>query len=211
MPKTPPDPDWMTPTGRPWRVLEEREVYQNPWIRVREYQAEAPTGAQTLYGVVGFRNQAIGVLPLYPDGTTVLVGQHRFPLGDYTWEIPEGGVPVGSDPLEGARRELREETGLEAGTWIEVLSYQVSNSVSDEIGFGFIATDLHQSEAEPDDTEALALARIPFMDALDLAACGRLQDLITVAMLLRAHHMAVEGRLPEALAKAMLARSGETR
>ena len=139
------------------------------------------------------------------------VGQHRFPLGDYAWEIPEGGAPVGSDPLEGAKRELREETGLEAANWRQALSYQLSNSVTDERGFGFVAWDLSETWPEPDVTEALSQARIPFHEALEQALVGRIQDLITVAMLLRAHHMACEGQLPASLAKAMLARNGETR
>ena len=210
MAKPPPKPDWMTPTGRPWRALEERPVYDNPWIRVREFQAEAPTGARTLYGVVGFKNYSTGILPIFPDGRIVLVGQHRFPLGDYSWEIPEGGVPVGADPLEGAKRELREEAGLEAATWIQVLSFQHSNSVTDEVGFGFIATELTEASAEPDPTESLALVRVPFLEALGQVLAGHIQDLITVAMLLRAHHMAIEGQLPRALAEAMLARNGET-
>lgn len=205
----PPKPDWMRPTGRPWARTSERLVYENPWISVREHQAEAPTGHRTIYGVVGFKNLAIGVLPIFPDGRTVLVGQHRFPLGDYSWEIPEGGAPLGQEPIEGARRELREETGLEARTWIQVLSYQLSNSVTDERGFGFIATDITEGEAEPDATEALAIVRVPFREALELAVAGHLHDLITVAMLLRAHHMAIEGQLPEPLARAMLHKAGE--
>ena len=210
MATTSPKPDWMTPTGRPWRALEERPVYENPWIRVREFQAEAPTGARTLYGLVGFKNYAIGILPIFPDGRIVLVGQHRFPLADYSWEIPEGGAPVGSDPLAGAKRELREEAGLEAANWSQVLSFQLSNSVTDEVGFGFIATGLSEAPTEPDPTEALALVRVPFQEALEQALAGHIQDLITVAMLLRAHHMAIEGQLPRALAEAMLARNGET-
>lgn len=210
MAPTSPKPDWMTPTGGPWRALEERPVYENPWIRVREFQAEAPTGARTLYGLVGFKNYAIGILPIFPDGRIVLVGQHRFPRADYSWEIPEGGAPVGSDPLEGAQRELREEAGLEAAHWTQVLSFQLSNSVTDEVGFGFIATGLTEAPAEPDPTEALALVRVPFQEALEQALAGHIQDLITVAMLLRAHHMAIEGQLPRLLAEAMLARNGET-
>ena len=211
MAKPPPIPDWMAPIGRPWKAFEERQVYDNPWIQVRETRAEAPTGAPAVYGVVGFKNLAIGVLPILPDGRIVLVGQHRFPLRDYSWEIPEGGAPVGSDPLEGARRELREETGLDAAEWIEELRFQLSNSVTDERGFGFIATGLRQEKAEPDATEDLAVARIPFLEALEQTIAGRIQDLITVAMLFRAYHMACEGQLPEPLAKAMLARNGETR
>lgn len=201
-------PSWMKPAGSPWRVLEEREVYDNPWISVREFQAEAPTGARTLYGVVGFRNFAVGVLPVHDDGTVTLVGQHRFPLKDYSWEIPEGGVPLVEDLLAGARRELMEETGLEAREWRQVLSYQLSNSVTDERGFGFIATGLSQHEAQPEATESLALARAPFMEVLEQAVQGRIQDVISVAMLLRAYHMAREGQLPRGLAEAMLANLG---
>ncbi len=207
----PPKPDWMRPHGRPWKRLTERLVYDNPWITLREHQAEAPTGASTIYGVISFKNQAIGVLPIFPDGRIALVGQHRFPFDDYSWEIPEGGAPIGHDPLEGAKRELREEAGLEARVWTQVLSYHLSNSVTDERGFGFIATDLTETAAEPDPTESLALVRVPFREALGQALAGRIQDLITVAMLLRAHHMAVEGALSEPLARAMLSKAGENR
>ncbi len=185
-------------------------VYENPWITLREFDAVAPTGARTLYGVVGYKNLAVGVLPVHDDGTIVLVGQHRFPLKDYTWEIPEGGVPVADDPLDGARRELREEAGLEASDWRQVLRYQLSNSVSDERGFGYIATGLRSVPAEPDPTESLALARVPFMEALEQAVHGGIQDMMSVAILLRAYHMAREGELPDALAAAMLRKAGET-
>ncbi len=203
-------PAWLRPSGTPWGFSAERLVYENPWITVREFDALAPTGAKTVYGVVGYRNLAIGILPLHEDGTVTLVGQHRFPLRDYTWEVPEGGAPLGSDPLEGARRELREEAGLEASDWRQVLSYQLSNSVSDERGLAFIAIGLSAVAAEPDPTEALALARVPFIEALDQALSGAIQDMISVAVLLRAYHMASEGELPEPLAKAMLSRAGRT-
>ncbi len=204
----PPKPAWLTSTGTPWSHHARRLVYENPWITVHEFDAQAPTGARTIYGVVGYRNLAVGILPIHDDGTVTLVGQHRFPLGDYTWEVPEGGVPLAADPLEGAKRELREEAGLEAADWRQVLSYQLSNSVSDERGMAFIATGLTAVEAEPDATEALALARVPFTEALDQALCGGIQDMISVAILLRAYHMASEGELKEPLASAMLRRAG---
>jgi 8-oxo-dGTP pyrophosphatase MutT (NUDIX family) len=200
----------MRPKGRPWTALAGRPVYDNPWITVTEFDAEAPTGARTIYGVVRYKNHAIGILPIHEDGSIVLVGQHRFPAGDYSWEIPEGGVARGTDLLEGAKRELREEAGLQAAEWRQVLSYQLSNSVSDEWGCGFIALGLSAIERAPDATEELALARIPFREALEHAVSGHLEDVITVAMLLRAYHMACEGELPRPLALAMLGREGET-
>ena len=200
----------MRSEGTPWRFRAERLVYQNRWITLREFDAVAPTGAQTIYGVVGYKNLAVGVLPIHDDGSIVLVGQHRFPLKDYTWEIPEGGVPLAEDPLEGAKRELREEAGLEASDWRLVLRFQLSNSVSDERGFGYIATGLRSVPAEPDATESLALARVPFAEALEQAVHGGIQDMMSVAILLRAYHMAREGELPEDLAMAMLQKAGET-
>jgi 8-oxo-dGDP phosphatase len=199
-------PEWLIPHGPPWSRRAERLVYENPWIRVTEHDAVAPTGRPALYGVVGFKNHAIAVLPLHADGKVTLVGQHRFALADYSWEIPEGGGLLNEDPLAAAKRELEEETGLVAGQWQEVLRAQLSNSVTDERAFGYLATELSDGAGEQhaDETEAIAIARIPFREALEAALAGHLQDVLTVAMLLRAYHMAREGSLPPALAQAML-------
>jgi 8-oxo-dGTP pyrophosphatase MutT (NUDIX family) len=181
-------------------------VYDNPWITVTEYAATAPTGAAATYGLVSYKNLAIAVLPLFDDGTTVLVGQNRFPLMAYSWEIPEGGGPLGEDPLASARRELAEETGLEAAEWREILRAQLSNSVSDERAIGYLATGLSAARAghDADDTEDLEMVRTPFREAFDAAMAGHIEDVLTVAILLKAHHMARQGSLPPALARAMI-------
>jgi 8-oxo-dGTP pyrophosphatase MutT (NUDIX family) len=197
-------PDWMRPFGRPWAIRSARTVYENPWMSLREYQATAPTGYEARYGVVGFRNYALAILPIHEDGSITLVGQHRFPLADYSWEIPEGGGPIGEAPLAGAQRELREEAGLIAADWREVLRLQLSNSITDEQGFGFIATGLSPVETDPDETEVFQIRQVPFRQALDLAMAGQIQDVLTVAMLLRAYHMAQEGEFSPALASAIL-------
>jgi 8-oxo-dGTP pyrophosphatase MutT (NUDIX family) len=198
-------PDWMISHGRPWQAGPARLIYDNPWLSLTEYPAVAPTGADALYAVVGFKNVAVAVLPLHDDGTIVMVGQNRFPLRGYSWEIPEGGAPLSEDPLSGAKRELAEETGLQAAEWRQVLKLQLSNSVTDERAVGFVATGLSPAPARaPDDTEDLATARVPFAQALRLATEGEIQDSLTVAMLLRAHHMAVSGELPRQLAQIML-------
>ncbi len=201
-------PDWMRPSGRPWEIRSVHTAYENPWISVREYQATAPTGRPALYGLVSFRNYALAVLPLHDDGGVTLVGQHRFPLADYSWEIPEGGGAMEETPLAGAQRELREETGLIAADWRQVLRFQLSNSITDEQGFGFIATGLSQVDIDPDETEDLQIVKVPFRQALDLAMAGHISDMLTVAMLLRAYHMAQEGELSHALSNAMLRPTG---
>ncbi len=197
-------PGWMTPKGPAWQRLAHRPVYENPWVTVDEFDAVAPTGAKALYGLVGMKNLALGILPLHSDGTVTLVGQHRFPSGTYSWEIPEGGGGKDIDPLTSAKRELREEAGLEAQEWFQVLDFDVSNSITDERGLGFLALDLSAVPVEPDDTEVFAIARVPFKEALAVAMAGHMRDLITLAMLLRAHHMAVNGEIRRDLAELML-------
>ena len=198
-------PAWLKPHGKPWGVSSSKVVYDNPWITVTEHQAVAPTGRPALYGKVGFKNQAIGVVPLHEDGTVTLVGQNRFSLANYSWELPEGGAPRGEDPLEGAKRELAEEVGLQAADWRLILRMELSNSVTDEIAYGFLAMGLSPTDAAPDETEDLAVARVPFLEALDAATAGHMTDAITVALLLRTHHMAVRGELPADLAALILA------
>lgn len=198
-------PAWLKPHGAPWGVTSQTTVYDNPWITLTEYQTIAPTGRPALYGKISFKNRAIGVVPLHADGTVTLVGQSRFPRGNYSWEIPEGGAPLDEEPLDGAKRELAEEVGLEAGDWREILRMELSNSITDEVCHGFLALDLTSTATAPDETEDLAMVRVPFAQALDAAVSGHMPDSLTVALLLRVHHMAVKGELPADLARLVLA------
>jgi 8-oxo-dGTP pyrophosphatase MutT (NUDIX family) len=200
-------PTWLRPHGTPWKPGVARVGFENAWIRVTDQEAIAPTGRPARYGLVHFKNLAVAVLPVHDDGTVTLVGQHRFPHRDYSWEIPEGGAPLDEDPLEGAKRELAEETGLVAADWREVLRAQLSNSVTDERMIGYLALDLAEATSDTsdaDETEEITLVRAPFREALDAAMAGQMPDMLTVAMLLRGYHMAREGALPGALTRAML-------
>ena len=200
------EPSWAK--GRPhspeWRSNEGRTRFENPWLKLVEYDAVAPTGHETHYGVVRFKSLAVGVLPLHEDGTVTLVGQQRFPLRNYTWEMPEGGVPFTEDPLEGAKRELREETGLRARDWRMILQMELSNSTTDERAVCFLARELEPGDPAPDATEDLAIARAPFRELLKAVVSGAVRDSLTVAATLRTYHMAREGVLPERLARVML-------
>jgi 8-oxo-dGTP pyrophosphatase MutT (NUDIX family) len=198
------DPNWLAPEGQPWRVIASTRFHDNPWFAADDYDAVAPTGAPAKYYLLHFKNWAVGVIPLHADGTISLVGQWRFPFGAYSWELPEGGQPRGEDPLDGARRELREEAGLEAADWTLILTMQLSNASSDELAFLYLATDLTAVPVEPDATEELALARVPFREALKAATTGKIKDSLTVAALLRLYHMAHEGELSDALTRCVL-------
>ena len=202
--KPAPKPEWLKPHGKPWGVSSAKVVYDNPWISLTEYQAIAPTGRPALYGKVGFKNRAIGIVPLHADGTVTLVGQNRFPHANYSWEIPEGGAPLDEDPLDGAKRELAEEVGLRAADWRLILTMELSNSITDEFCHGYLALDLTPTAAAPDETEDLARLRVPFAQALDAAVSGHMPDSLTVALLLRVHHMAVKGELPAGLVRLVL-------
>ncbi|WP_151089543.1 NUDIX domain-containing protein [Hymenobacter baengnokdamensis] len=176
-------------THNPWQTLSSEVKYQNPWIRVREDQIINPKGGPGVYGVVSMKNKAIGIVPLDPEGNTWLVGQYRYALNEYCWEIPMGGGPVELDVLESARRELREETGLLAARWTRIARLHTSNSVTDEEGFVFLAEDLTQSEWEPEETEDLRLWKLPLAQAVELVMADRITDAISVAGLLKAERV----------------------
>lgn len=195
--------DWEE-DGDPWRVKSVATAFENPWFRVEEHHVVHPGGADGIYGVIRMRRVAVGVLPVDAEGMVHLVGQWRFPLGRYSWEMPEGGSDPEEAVIDCARRELAEETGLRAGRLDPILDLDLSNSVSDERAVIFLATDLQQGEAQPEPTEVLRRRTAPFREALKRATAGKIRDSMTVAALLRAYHMAVTGQLPAALAQAML-------
>ncbi|HMC84189.1 MAG TPA: NUDIX hydrolase, partial [Chitinophagaceae bacterium] len=145
----------MNETNNPWTILKEEKVYDNKWISVTEYDVINPSGGKGIYGKIHFKNRAIGILPLDEKLNTWLVGQYRFTLNEYTWEIPEGGGPIGTDILVSAKRELLEEAGLAAQEWTKLMDFHLSNSVSDEWGQIFLARQLTQHAPEPEETEQL--------------------------------------------------------
>lgn len=179
----------------PWKVLSSTEVYDNPWIGVTEYAVINPAGGHGIYGKVHFKNLAIGIVVLDEQLHTCLVGQHRFPLDEYSWEIPEGGCPVGMDPLEGAQRELLEETGLLAHSWEKVMDMHLSNSVSDEHAIVYLAWNVEQKTPAPEETELLELKRLPFEEAYEMVEAGEITDAISVAAILKVKLMLNDGRI----------------
>ena len=164
----------------PWTRRARRVAYDNPWITVWHDEVARPDGSPGIYGVVHFENHAVGAVVLDAEDRVLLVGQHRYTLDAYSWELPEGGVPPDESPLEGAQRELREETGVEAGDWREIVRFHLSNSISDEAGTIFAARATSHGTATPEPTEDLAVRWVPFAEAVEMASDGRITDAMTI-------------------------------
>lgn len=167
-----------------WKKLESRVVFDNPWITVFEDRVINPGGGRNDYGHVHFKNRAVAILPLDDAANTWLVGQDRYTLGEWSWELPMGGAPLEEDPLDAARRELKEETGLTAGRWRELMRLHTSNSITDEAGIVFVAEDLSPGEPQFEETENIEIRKLPLADAIEMIRRGEITDAISVAALL---------------------------
>ncbi len=172
-------------TDNPWTTLKITSLYENPWIRLEHHDILNPAGKEGVYGKVHFKNRAMAIIPVDQDGNTWLVGQYRYTLDEYAWEIPMGGGPIGQDLLESAKRELREETGLSAEKWTEVMKVHTSNSVTDEVGIVYLAEMLTQGETEFEETEILQVKKLPFSEVLEMVMRGEITDSISVAGILK--------------------------
>lgn len=174
----------------PWQRLTRDTVYDNPWIAVTHETVKTPAGTDGIYGKIHFKNRAIGIVPLLDNGDTLLVGQYRYTLEAYSWEIPMGGGPLDEAPLASAQRELREETGLHGGDWRELFKLHTSNSVTDEEGYVFLAQHCTAGEMELGDTESdLVVKRLPLTEAVAMIRRGEITDVISIAGLLAAQSL----------------------
>jgi 8-oxo-dGTP pyrophosphatase MutT (NUDIX family) len=170
----------------PWKTKTVKLIYENPWIKVEEHEVINPAGNDGIYGTVHFKNRAMAIIPVDAEGNTWLIGQYRYALNEYSWEIPMGGGPIGIDFLESAKRELKEETGLTALKWTELLKIHTSNSVTDEVGIVFLAEELTQGETAFEDTEILQIRKLPLKEVVDMAMKGEITDSISLAGIFKA-------------------------
>jgi 8-oxo-dGTP pyrophosphatase MutT (NUDIX family) len=169
----------------PWKIISATETYNNRWISVYHEDVITPGGSKGVYGAIHFKNHAIGILPLDEQNNTWLVGQYRYPLRRWSWEIPEGGCPLNTDPLESAKRELKEETGLNARSWKVLLEMDISNCVSDEISYIYLAEGITIGQAKPDESEELEVIKLPVQEAIQMVHDGEIRDSMSVAALLK--------------------------
>ena len=185
----------MTDTSNPWRIVESRQAYDNPWIRVVEHDVINPAGNPGIYGLIHFKNIAVGVVP-YHEGRIWMVGQYRIAVDSYSWEIPEGGGPYGEDPLMTAQRELKEETGMTAAHYEKLIEFDNSNSVSDERAVIYLATGLDHGESAPEDVEVLAVKSMTLDEAYALVEQHEIRDAMTVAAIYKMMLLRATGCLP---------------
>jgi len=168
-----------------WKTKSTNVVYENPWIKISHEEVITPKDTDGIYGVVHFKNTAIGVVPIDDEGNTWLVKQSRYALNQYTWEIPEGGCPEDEEPINAAKRELEEEVGLQAGHWEQLMTMHLSNSVTDEFCVVFVARDLFAGTQQLESTEDIEYKKLPLADAIEMVKSGEITDAISVAALLR--------------------------
>lgn len=173
----------------PWKLVQQKSIYENPWIKVDHHDVITPGGESGIYGVVGFKNWAIGMIPLDKNLNTWIVGQYRYPINQYSWEIPEGGGPIGESALETAKRELSEEVGLSAKKWTKLQSFHLSNSVSDEYGELFLAQELEEFENHPDPEEELVVRKLPFKDVFKMVLSGEITDSMSIMAIYKVQYL----------------------
>jgi len=169
----------------PWQTLKSEQVYESDWIKVVRHECLNPANKPAIYSVVNFKNLAIGIVPLDEENNTWLVGQWRYPLNDYSWEIPEGGGPLGIDPLESAKRELKEETGIIAAQFEEIMRLHLSNSATDELAIVYVAKDLSFESSEPEESEILQIRKLNINEAYEMVNNGQITDAISVAAIMK--------------------------
>jgi 8-oxo-dGTP pyrophosphatase MutT (NUDIX family) len=177
----------METENNPWKTRSQQTAYENAWIRVEHHEVLNPAGKPGIYGKVHFKNTAISVVPIDSEGFTYLVGQYRYTLNEYSWEVPEGGCSIesGESTLNAAKRELLEETGLVASEWTKLGEVYLSNSVSDEKAVMYVAQNLSQHQACPEETELLKIRRLPLNEAIEMAQNGTITDALSVLTLLK--------------------------
>ena len=185
----------------PWKVLQEEVRLSCPYFDVRQDLVSHAGRPARAYHSIRMKHRGVCVLPVDQQGLVTLVGQYRYVLGRYTWELPAGGAPIGADQLAIAQKELKEECGYRARYWLRVIGGDVSGGTLDGHSSGYIAWELEEGEPQPEAEESLSLRKVPLSEAVELALQGEVTSLISISVLLAAQLRAVRGALPDHLSK----------
>ena len=185
----------MQENKNPWKIIDKKIAYDNQWISLIHHDVINPSGNKGIYGIVHFKNYAIGIIPVDDEMNTYLVGQYRFALSEYSWEIPEGGCPFNEYPLKAAQRELLEETGLKAKDWKLLGESHLSNSVSDEKAIFYLATGLTQHSSAPEDTEQLSIKKVPLQEVFQMVEEGKITDALSVIALQKLQLLLISSKI----------------
>lgn len=175
----------MEKNKNPWKTLNSKQIYESPWISLQVDEVINPAGKPSTYSITKFKKLAIGVIPIDKDGNTYLVGQWRYPFNKYTWEIPEGGGSFEVEPVESAKRELLEETGITATNWEKILEMDMSNYATNEVAHIFVATNLSFQPPQPDEDEEIEVKKVPIEKVFEMVMKGELTDSLTVAGIMK--------------------------
>lgn len=185
----------MSHPRNPWRINSTKNVYETPWIEVSHHEVINPANKPGIYGTVHFKNLAIGIIPLDEDYNTWIVGQWRFPLNSYSWEIIEGGGPLKDSPLDSAKRELKEETGIIATKFTLLCNMHTSNSATDEYCHIYLAQGLSFEESEPEESEDLVVKKLPFETVYQMVMNGEITDSLSMVGILKTKLLLNEGKI----------------
>lgn len=187
------------PKSNPWIVLSREVKFDSPYFNAREDSVSFRGRPARPYTSIRAKVHGVCIASVDWDGCVTLVGQYRYVLDRFTWELPGGGVPVGVDPLEVAKAELSEEAGQRAEQWFNIVEGAASIGTSDEFVYGYVAWDIEQAVSHPEPEEELTLRRLPFCQALDMALRGEIAHLIGTALLLGIDTRLRRGDLPKSL------------
>lgn len=179
----------------PWVIKSQDVKYENNWIRVWEYEVVTPANKDGIYGVVETKQRGNAIIPMDVEGNTWLVGEYNFVLNDYKWNIPQGGTPLGEKtPLEAAREELQQETGITAEKWTKIMDLHPDYGILRSEVNVFLARDLSFGEADYS-TEQLKVHKLPFKDVVTMVRLGEITSGIAVSAILRLNDMLQNGEI----------------
>lgn len=177
-------------TTNPWKTKQSSLVYETAWVKVMKNDVISPRGKDCVYSYVD-KADSVGAVVVNANNEIYLVGQYRYPMDEFTWEIIEGGIEEGESPLEAVKREIKEEAGLKASNHNLILEdFHIANGLTNERGNIFLVTDIIEEGAQSlDPTEKIVIKKVPFDEAVQMVYKGEIKDSYSIVGILLAKNM----------------------